>query len=356
MAKRTPPPADDQDTAKPFFKCFPSNLLAGCIKLSAEEKGVYYTLLFLLYDAWEPIDDGTVKQRQDLARFCGTTTRGFTTIRDRLLGLPNKLVRDSDGHLTNPRFERERLRMGKFKSDLSPEKSARKSNINGEINEAGSNDIKGIPDLSRARESRVHIPDSTVPGSNKALSDDAEQVLESEIQQICRAIGVDLRTSTKRAGWPHAWVTMRAQHNLTVGDMVAAIETYSTQFKGEQVRSLHMFKDRAIEKRVARELSDRLTTRAHAHTQEINASLSDKDWHTRLVIFLRVGTWSTKYGPSPLEPDCLAPHGLLDLAETKWIAQGNHPELMQAGQNRQAWQQGMSDPIRMPIAFAKRST
>lgn len=348
-------PIETEDPQRPFFKCYPSNLLSGCIKLSAEEKGVYYTLLMLLYDGWEAIDDGTVKQRQDLARFCGTSTRGFTTIRDRLLTLPEKLTRDADGRLTNARFERERAWLAKFKTEIEAEKKPSIQKINGPLNRPTSNENKDLLDPSCARESRLQSLDSIVPDEKGALSEESEQIVESEIQQICRAIGVELRQSTKRNNWPYHWVQLRTENNLIVEDMVAAIDSYSGQFKGEQCRSLGMYKARAIEKRVARELNDRLAGRAQ-RARVIDASnVSAEEWGDRLRLFVMQGTWSPAYGPSPLEPGPhLVPEPMLVNAQRYWVEQGNHPRIMHYGGTAVPWVAGKAGMVRKVTPFAPR--
>jgi hypothetical protein len=343
---------------RPFFKCFPSNLLAGCIRLSPDEKAVYYTLLMLLYDAWEPIDDRTVKQRGDLARFCGVSPRAFFVIRDRLLGMPGKLTRDADGRLTNARFERERAKLGQPDADLNPiyppEKQADKSKINGEINAPAGNDLKGLR-VSRTRaspESRVQT--EQIRPENGGLSVASEQVVESEIAQICRAMGVDLQASTARHGWAYRWARMRVELDITVGDMIASIETYRGQIKFDDVRSLGLFKDRAIEKRVARTLNDRIAGRTVVALVAAQVDVPLEDWKERARMFLKYGSWGPSYGPSPLMPGCLMPRALLDESEQIWIAQGNHPSSRNTTNGIEPWKPGAGmTPQAAP--FAPRS-
>src|SRR3546814_5348741 len=65
----------------PYIKWWTSDFLNGVIDLTAEEIGVYAVLLALIADRGGPVTDDP----QWLARRCGTTTRGFNRIRDRLM-------------------------------------------------------------------------------------------------------------------------------------------------------------------------------------------------------------------------------------------------------------------------------
>lgn len=341
---------------RPYFKCFPSDFLSGCIRLTPEEKAVYYTLVMLLYDGWETIDDSTVKQRGDLARFCGVSPRAFFVIRDRLLTMPEKLFRAQDGRLSNRRFERERAKLGSEVSDATPiyppEKQVDKLEINGEINGPRSNDTKGLR-VSRTRaspESIVQTVQNSVAEEGSEAEETAAQILESEISQICRALGVTLQASTQRHGWPYRWAQLRTLHDITVDDMVAAIHTFKGQINPETVRSLGLFKDRAVEKRIARRLNDKIIGRTREVQQQEQAHAiaehSEIDWFEHLKFFLKRGGWITsKYGPSPVVPGCMAPPHLLDLAEAKWIEQGNHPECIHPGNADLPWKAGRNAPL-----------
>jgi uncharacterized protein YdaU (DUF1376 family) len=353
VKKQNPPVAL---VARPFFKCYPSNFLAGCIRLSPEQKAVYYTLIMTLYDRWQPIDDHTVKQRQDLARFCGCSTRSFTRIRDELLAMPEKLFRDADGHLTNRKFERERAALGTNSSQIDAEKNPTISKLNGQLNGPASNDPKGLR-VSRTRaspESRVQTEQNRA--GNSDLTEESTTVVESEIGKICSALGVSLQASVHRHSWAYRWTIMRTQLDITVDDMVAAIDTYRGQINFEDVRSLGLFKDRAIEKRVARTLNDRLVGRAAA-TAPPPAELSDEQWQGELRRFLRSGSWAPSRGPSPLQPGCRAPQQLLDQARRQWIAQDQHPERMTIeGVGEVTWRSQAGGPVRTPTPFAPRSS
>jgi hypothetical protein len=348
---------------RPFFKAWPSNFLGGCVVLTAEEKGVYYTLLMLLYDKWEPVDDRTVKKRQELARICGLSTRGFGTIVERLVALPGKLKRDADGLLTNSRFERARGGQIEDRFDLEGEKKASKSFLNGPLNDPLLNDNNGL-DHARARvranlpESRVHIPEQshTAATQEEALKDEIT-TLETELSQICRALGVTLQADTKRITWPQQLQRLKAEHGLDVQlDILPAIESYAGQLKGETVRSLMYLKDRALERKAARLLHDRIAGVTRERTEIDASKVTRDDWSERLKMFIELGTWAPSlYGPSPLEPGCLVPADMLTKAERYWIDQGNHPRAMHHGGTRVDWQAGKAGMVRESTPFARRS-
>lgn len=87
---------------RPWYKRFPSNWLGGVIMLTAEERGVYDTLLELMYDRWATIRH----EPKELARICGTSLRRFNVIFDKLVQL--KKVTLVDGMISNERFEIQR--------------------------------------------------------------------------------------------------------------------------------------------------------------------------------------------------------------------------------------------------------
>jgi uncharacterized protein YdaU (DUF1376 family) len=115
----------------PWYKRYPANFITGTLSLSAEEKGVYSTLLDMLYDRGSAIEDSP----RDLGRICGTSTRRFGIVRDMLLRI-GKLLRTADGRLSNAKFEEEiaktaAKRSGKKSRNFGKKKSAEPAKING---------------------------------------------------------------------------------------------------------------------------------------------------------------------------------------------------------------------------------
>ncbi len=88
-------------SSRPWYQRYPADFIAGTIDLTAEEKGVYSTLLDLLYLKHAPIED----DGKELARICGCSTCRFNVIKRTLVEV-GKIVL-SEGKISNPRFERQ---------------------------------------------------------------------------------------------------------------------------------------------------------------------------------------------------------------------------------------------------------
>ncbi len=77
--------------ARPWYKRYPSDFIAGTLELSCEEKGAYSVVIDLMYDKGGPIPDDA----QWIARVCNLSTRRWNQIRARLLEL-GKITVDGD--------------------------------------------------------------------------------------------------------------------------------------------------------------------------------------------------------------------------------------------------------------------
>lgn len=85
----------------PWVRFFPSDWLAGTRGMSAAETGVYITLIAMMYESKEPVQDDDAR----LSRLCGLPVPGYRKIRDSLIS-SGKIV-SSDGHLWNKRAQTE---------------------------------------------------------------------------------------------------------------------------------------------------------------------------------------------------------------------------------------------------------
>ena len=85
---------------QPFIKFYPSDFLGGTSGLSPAERGVYITLLCLMYENDGPI----LRDDSRLSRRCGSPKAAFIRALDSLLA-EGKLV-EVDGMLTNKRAEK----------------------------------------------------------------------------------------------------------------------------------------------------------------------------------------------------------------------------------------------------------
>lgn len=84
----------------PFIKFYPSDFLSGTSGLSPAERGVYITLICLIYDADGPIDRDDAR----LSRRCGSPKAAFIRTLDSLIG-EGKIVCEN-GVLSNKRAEK----------------------------------------------------------------------------------------------------------------------------------------------------------------------------------------------------------------------------------------------------------
>lgn len=84
----------------PFIKFYPSDFLGGTSGLSPAERGVYITLLCLIYENNGPI----AREDSRLSRRCGAPKAAFKKALDALLD--EKKISEVDGMLTNNRAEK----------------------------------------------------------------------------------------------------------------------------------------------------------------------------------------------------------------------------------------------------------
>lgn len=124
-------------SARPWYKRYPSDFIAGTLSMTLEQKGAYSMVLDLLYDRGGPIPDDS----QHIARVCGCSTRKWNQLRAELLAM-GKLVA-MDGCLDNPRSAKQRISeekehekhsengsKGQDKSKINQSKIQDKSEIN----------------------------------------------------------------------------------------------------------------------------------------------------------------------------------------------------------------------------------
>jgi hypothetical protein len=89
-----------------FYRRSPGDALAGMVGMTLEERGVYNTIIDLLYLTWRPLEDS----RAYIAGHCGCAVQKLNPLITSLIA-KKKLVRFDEGgvwYLSNPRFEDER--------------------------------------------------------------------------------------------------------------------------------------------------------------------------------------------------------------------------------------------------------
>lgn len=109
-----------------FYRRNPNDALAGMVGMSLEERGVYNTVIDLLYSTWRPVEDS----RQFIAGWCGCAVQKLNPILDRLIAR-GKLIRFEESgsfYISNQRFEDERAEVrGQGKSRSGRGKVGEKS-------------------------------------------------------------------------------------------------------------------------------------------------------------------------------------------------------------------------------------
>lgn len=89
-----------------FYRRSPGDALAGMVGMTLEERGVYNTIIDLLYLTWRPLEDN----RAYIAGHCGCAVQKLNPIVASLIA-KKKLIQFDEGgvsYLSNPRFEDER--------------------------------------------------------------------------------------------------------------------------------------------------------------------------------------------------------------------------------------------------------
>lgn len=142
-------------TARPWYKRYPAQFIAGTYRLTAEEKGVYSVLLDLMYDRGGPLEDDA----KELARICGCSTRRFNTIKKSLADRHKKIV-ITDGLITNPRAL-EQIGNGSFcgeKDDDYPAISGHLSQDKSPLLRPDASDSNGLAGVEEDGEKRKITP------------------------------------------------------------------------------------------------------------------------------------------------------------------------------------------------------
>jgi len=171
--------------ARPWYKRYPGDFIAGTALMSLEQKGAYSMILDLIYVRGGPIPDSP----QEIARQCGCSTRKWKQIRDDLIGMGK--IYENEGHLSNGRADRELPLNEKEAEKLSEngvkggEKTKKKSDKNEKENDENktvskeNNDIeeKGLSILGK------HTHADQIP--------DARSHIEDKQQQPCAISGAE---------------------------------------------------------------------------------------------------------------------------------------------------------------------
>jgi len=211
---------------QPFIKFYPSDFLGGTSGLSPAERGVYITLLCLIYEANSPI------KRDDsrLARCCGAPKAAFIRILDGLVA-QGKITQEGDA-LSNKRAEKaivdrtnrtqNATHAAKQRWDAQPEKTQRNQRQNdapampeqcvddASQNQSQNQSIKTEPigSAKKRRKPEIELPYGWLP-SERNIQDAADRGLsQEEIEHDAEAFRNHHHSKqSKYRDWDAAWRT-----------------------------------------------------------------------------------------------------------------------------------------------------
>jgi hypothetical protein len=280
-----------------FYRRDPSKALSGMIGLTLEERGVYNTVLDLLYSTWRPLED----DRAFLANWCGCAVQKLNPIVRRLIEKGRLITFEEGGrnYLSDEAFEAERAtvkgasdtRSGRAqvggKSGEVEEKSAGVGQ-NPALLDGSTEEKQPVTALEKSREEKNTPlpPEGAARRKPKRPIPDGfpDQALIDEEQAKARAVGanVDIANQAERfrnwsiskdsryADWPATW---------------------------------RNWCDRAV-KAAPKTAIAALASRP--------AQADDARWRARVKEFQLNRYWPTDdAGPRPGQPGCMAPAAIL---------------------------------------------
>ena len=214
-----------------FYRRDPSKALSGMIGLTLEERGVYNTVLDLLYSTWRPLED----DRAFLANWCGCAVQKLNPIIRRLIEKGRLITFEEGGrtYLSDEAFEAERAtvkgapqtRSGRAqvgeKSGEVGEKSAGVGTNTGLL-DASDEEKQRLAALEKSREEKNNPP--TPQGGRRkpkiAIPDgfpDQPQIDEQQAKARAAGKNLDITNQAERfrnwsiskdsryADWPATW-------------------------------------------------------------------------------------------------------------------------------------------------------
>jgi uncharacterized protein YdaU (DUF1376 family) len=178
----------------PFIKFYPSDFLGGTSGLSPAERGVYITLLCLIYENDGPIprDDGRLSRR------CGSPKAAFIRVLDGLLA-EGKIV-EVDGMLSNKRAEKaivDRANRTQNSTHAAQQRwsaQGQKDQQNQSADDAGAMPPQCVADASQKPEPE---PDISKRDTNVSLALSAPE----PASPLAEAVTIYNETAS-RVGWP----------------------------------------------------------------------------------------------------------------------------------------------------------
>lgn len=137
-----------------FYRRDPQKALSGMVGLSLEERGVYNTVIDLLYTTWRPLEDN----RHFIANWCGCAVQKLNPILKRLIAQGRLITFEEDGrtYLSDEAFEAERNRFKGASNTRSGRAEVREKS--GEVDEKSAGVGENMPVLDTKHEENQSLP------------------------------------------------------------------------------------------------------------------------------------------------------------------------------------------------------
>lgn len=298
-----------------FYRRDPSKALSGMIGLSLEERGVYNTVLDLLYSTWRPLED----DRAFIANWCGCAVQKLNPIIRRLIDRGRLITFEEGGRtfLSDEAFEAERASVkgtsgprsgrGKVgeKSDEVREKSAGVEK-NPPTCPDDSKQNQPIAPLEKSREDQSREETPLAPkGAPDAKS---IKLRKADVEAIWAITPGRSRERSSKADVERALISA-ARRGQAPADIQRGLAAYfasegATKDGGEFVKGVH----RMIER-------DRWQGFAQAPLPLIDAATAAKPgdvWVRRIHAYRQNAFWNRlDWGPPPGKPGCTVPAEVL---------------------------------------------
>lgn len=289
-----------------FYRRNPSDALSGMVGLTLEERGVYNTIVDLLYLTWRPLEDS----RAYIANHCGCAVQKLNPIIERLIG-KGKLIRFEEGgisYLSNRRFEDERSEVkGAPKTRSGRGEVGEKS---AGVGEKSAGVEENPPSCSEKFEEK---PDVTALDKTRVDKTRNMSASASDVREAVEAIwSLTSPASRKRSSRKDVENAVKAFFNRSgvLDELLAALAVYfaSDQAKkdgGRYAKGVH----RLIEGDRWRDIAESLVLDGISEA----VRKWDRDtWATALRRLAADPTqWTPRMGPRPGEPGCIVPPDLL---------------------------------------------
>jgi uncharacterized protein YdaU (DUF1376 family) len=223
-----------------FYRRNPDDALSGMVGMSLEERGVYNTVIDLIYLTWRPLEDS----RAYIANHCGCAVQKLNPILARLIEKRKLLRFEEDGvwYLSNKRFEEERTEVkggGKTRSGRGEvgEKSAGVGQKSAGVEEnppTCNENIEEKPDVTPLEKSRIEqsrittIISASVPEWQRML-DEAKAAAgdAADLTRTAMHHAADLRALVEpHTGEPCTWaevldaIAMTAMRQRAKGKLI----------------------------------------------------------------------------------------------------------------------------------------